>query len=79
MTYYMNHIRKLYGLLFSRNKGLNNELDYLVNALHKKKVKVEKSLEKAVQPSKKKSLRIELKIIKRQIEKTKILKIQDTI
>jgi len=77
MSYYMNKIRKLYGHLFSKKQGLNDEFEYLVNALQKKKVKVEKSLEKAVQPSMKKSLRLELKIINRQLEKAENLKKQE--
>ena len=69
MSYFVKKLRKVFTHNITIEKDLNSELKHLIKELKRKKEKTEKALKKAVQPTKKKSLRLELKILNKEIEK----------
>ena len=67
-------LKKFFDKLKFERKSYSVELDNLIEKLEKKRDKIRKKLESEKSPTQIKSYKLELKIIKKQLEKASVMK-----
>ena len=67
-------LKKFFDKLKFEQKSYSVELDNLIEKLEKKRDKIRKKLESEKSPTQIKSYKLELKIIKKQLEKASVMK-----